>query len=289
MGTIGRMRREGVFKSIIVGTDGSARAEDAVREGARLASMTEAPLGILYVIDTGRPRDQGDEPLPEEAIAKAKVLAEQTGVRVDARIVSGDPAMMLMEVAGEQGADLLCVGPDAGLTFGPPRIGRVASRVLGEAPCSVLVSRSVEPNPLSHIVCGIDGSAISADLAAIAIAVAHVAGAEIQLLHVIGRFWRRVPKRTLLMATAGERSRASTEPARAHEVVPPLTVERGRPGPTLIETATRQGSDLLVVGRRDVGVQRTLLGSVSEYCAYNAPCSVLVARPTAGGRTNVSR
>jgi nucleotide-binding universal stress UspA family protein len=42
----------------------------------------------------------------------------------------------------------------------------------------------------------------------------------------------------------------------------------------------RDGSDLLVVGHRGVsGVHRMLLGSVSEYSAYKARCSVLVSRP----------
>jgi nucleotide-binding universal stress UspA family protein len=37
------------------------------------------------------------------------------------------------------------------------------------------------------------------------------------------------------------------------------------------------GTIRLVVGHR--GVNRVLLGSVSEHCAEHAPCSVLVARP----------
>lgn len=61
----------------------------------------------------------------------------------DARIVAGDPAAKLMVEADERRADLMCVGPDAGLVASPPRIGRVASRVLREAPCSVLIARSI--------------------------------------------------------------------------------------------------------------------------------------------------
>jgi nucleotide-binding universal stress UspA family protein len=43
----------GVFTGILVGTDGSSRAEGAVAQAARLASMTAASLEILFVIDTG--------------------------------------------------------------------------------------------------------------------------------------------------------------------------------------------------------------------------------------------
>jgi universal stress protein E len=39
-------------------------------------------------------------------------------------------------------------------------------------------------------------------------------------------------------------------------------------------------SDLLIVGHRGVrGVRRAMLGSVSERCARDAACSVLVSRP----------
>ena len=80
--------------------------------------MSEARLGLLYVIDTGRPFDQGDELRPEEALASTTVLAEKANVTPDARIVSGDPTVVLLEEADEKGAELLCLGSDASLHAG---------------------------------------------------------------------------------------------------------------------------------------------------------------------------
>jgi nucleotide-binding universal stress UspA family protein len=79
--------------------------------------------------------------------------------------------------------------------------------------------------------------------------------------------------------TSPELDRA-TGAATARDVVQTREVATGRPERRLVNMTKRDGSDLLVVGHRGVsGVHRLMLGSVSEYCAYNAPCSVLVSRP----------
>jgi nucleotide-binding universal stress UspA family protein len=49
------------------------------------------------------------------------------------------------------------------------------------------------------------------------------------------------------------------------------------PGPALVAAA--KGADLLVVGSRGLGgFQGLLLGSVSQYCARHAECSVVIVR-----------
>ncbi len=62
----------------------------------------------------------------------------------------------------------------------------------------------------------------------------------------------------------------------------PDVVSRGEevddaPGPALVHAA--QGADMLVVGCRGLGGFETLLlGSVSDYCAKHASCTVVVVR-----------
>jgi nucleotide-binding universal stress UspA family protein len=269
----------GIFRRILVGTDGSARAEDAVRQGARFASITQASLEVLFVIDTGRPHDEDLGPISEAAIRRARILAEKAGIEPDTRIVAGDPAERLTAEVADRRADLICVGPDAGLTTRPPRIGRVASRVLREAPCSVLVGRSIARSFPSRIVCGIDGSEDSADLAAFAMSIAAAAQAAIRLVHVIPLFQSRSAGRKLIEALTSPEFDRMTGDGSASDVVQTREVARGRPERRLVNMTKRDGTDLLVVGHRGVsGLHRLMLGSVSEYCAYNAACSVLVSR-----------
>jgi nucleotide-binding universal stress UspA family protein len=66
----------------------------------------------------------------------------------------------------------------------------------------------------------------------------------------------------------------------AHADVPVRsTVVEGHPAPVLVEAS--KGAELLVVGCRGHGeFAGMLIGSVSEHCATNAYCPVLVLRPS---------
>jgi len=62
-----------------------------------------------------------------------------------------------------------------------------------------------------------------------------------------------------------------------------LLVE-GDPKNTLVGYAAQEKVDCLVVGSHGAGgLESALLGSVSEYCVYHAPCPVLVVRQKTDG------
>ncbi len=277
------MTPDRVFARVLVGTDGSPRAEESVRQSARLASATGAPLEIAFVIDTGRPHEGNVEVEAEAALQRAAAIATEAGVEADVRILAGEPAKTLMSEAEEEGADLIGVGPDAGLLGGAIRIGQTAARVLGEARCSVLVARPATPAFPTRVACGVDGSETSVGTASLAAGVASATGAELRLIHVIPVFRGDNSEWTL---AEGEPSPPELEPAvevaLARGVQPVREMAMGRPENALLEAASRNGTDLLVVGYRGVrGVRKVLLGSVSEHAAHHARCSVLVARISA--------
>lgn len=57
------------------------------------------------------------------------------------------------------------------------------------------------------------------------------------------------------------------------------TVEEGRPAETILAVAKKEGADLIVVGRRGIsGVERFLMGSVSNNVVNNSACDVLVVK-----------
>jgi nucleotide-binding universal stress UspA family protein len=274
------MTSDRVFARVLVGTDGSPRAEEAVRQSGRIASATGAPLEIAFVIDTGRPHEGNVELEAEAVLQRAATIAAEAGVEADVRILAGDPAKTLMSEAEEEGVDLIGVGPDAGLLGGAIRIGQTAARVLGEARCSVLVARPATPAFPSRIACGVDGSETSVGTAALAAGVASATGAELRLVHVIPVFRGDDSEWTL---GVGEASPPELEPAvqvvTDRGVEPIREMAMGRPESALLKVASRNSTDLLVVGYRGVrGVRKVLLGSVSEHAAHHARCSVLVAR-----------
>jgi len=268
---------------VLAGTDGSPRAEEAVRQAARLAAAAGASLEVAFVVDTGRDHPQDVEPEAEALLARASELAAAAGRTADARILVGDPGTALVEEAEGSAADLLCLGPDAGLLGGVIRIGQVAAHALREAGCSVLIARSAGPDFPTRIACGVDGSEASAETAGFAARIAGATGAELRVLHVIPVFRGHDTEWTL---GDDEPNPPELEPAlraaAAVGVAPIREMAMGRPEHALVKASERDGTDLLVVGHRGVsGMRRVLLGSVSEYCTHHAPCSVLVARPPA--------
>jgi universal stress protein E len=275
-----------VLARIIAGTDGSDRAEEAVLRAAQLASATGATLDVAYVIDTKRPHDKEVEPEVEAALQRAEAIASKEGVAATTKVVAGDPAEALVGEAVDHAADLICVGPDAGILGGTVHVGRVAAHVLRHAPCSVMVGRKAGPTFPGSILCGVDGSDSSVETAGLAARLAVAAGVELRLQHVIPVFAGDKREWTLdddepdpiEIESAAQAARAGG--AR-------LIRERalGRPEYAIVETAERDGVDLVVVGsRRLSGVARVLLGSVSEYVAIHAHSSVVVARPRSASR-----
>jgi nucleotide-binding universal stress UspA family protein len=146
-----------MFKSIVVGTDGSDTATQAVREAVDLAGSVGAKLEIVSAYEPVpatrlneerreapedmqwaiNPREDVDTTL--EAAAK---LAREAGVEVEVFARQGDPADAIIDVAEERGADLVIVG-NRGMT-GAKRflLGSVPNKVSHHAPCSVLIIRT---------------------------------------------------------------------------------------------------------------------------------------------------
>jgi nucleotide-binding universal stress UspA family protein len=146
-----------MFKSILVGTDGSETATEAVRQASELAGKVGAKLQIVSAYEPvaaqrlNEERREAPEDLqwainPREDIdatlAAAAELARVAGVEVDVYARQGDPADAILDVAEEQGSDLVIVG-NKGMT-GAKRflLGSVPNKVSHHAPCSVLIIRT---------------------------------------------------------------------------------------------------------------------------------------------------
>jgi len=124
-----------MFGSIVVGTDGSDTAKEAVRQAVELAKAVGAELLVVSAF-VGASEDA--TPL----LADAAATAAAAGVPVQTFPRPGDPADAILDVAEERDADLIVVG-NKGMT-GAKRflLGSVPNRVSHHAPCSVLIIRT---------------------------------------------------------------------------------------------------------------------------------------------------
>ena len=146
-----------MFQSIVVGTDGSETAGEAVREAIELAKAVGGSIELVSAFEpvpNQRLREesrQAPEDLQwmvnprEDVEATLKDAAEEVegaGVKVETFAREGDAADAILDVAEEQKADLIVVG-NKGMT-GAKRflLGSVPNKVSHHAPCSVLIIRT---------------------------------------------------------------------------------------------------------------------------------------------------
>jgi nucleotide-binding universal stress UspA family protein len=138
-----------MISTVAVGTDGSATADQAVREAAEIARRFGARLVLLSAFkESDAPASQTDVELQWAVSSQARVLtllerveAElgQDGIDCETRVDNGDPADVLVKLASECGADLLVIG-----NKGMDRrvLGSVPNSVTHKAECSVLVVKT---------------------------------------------------------------------------------------------------------------------------------------------------
>jgi nucleotide-binding universal stress UspA family protein len=144
-----------VFKSIVVGTDGSDTAKEALRQAAELARTTGGKLGLVSAyrpVDDSRLRRERQEVPedlkwminPREDVENLLKEAAESVEGVDTEVYprEGDPSDAILDVAEEQSADLIVVG-NKGMT-GASRfvLGSVPNKVSHHAPCSVMIIRT---------------------------------------------------------------------------------------------------------------------------------------------------
>jgi nucleotide-binding universal stress UspA family protein len=146
-----------MFGSIVVGTDGSSTAGEAVRQATELARAVGAKVYLVSAyepVPEGRLRDERQE-VPEDlqwmvnpredverTLQEGAQTLEADGIAVETLAREGDPADAILDVAEEQGADLIVVG-NKGMT-GAKRflLGSVPNKVSHHAPCSVMIIRT---------------------------------------------------------------------------------------------------------------------------------------------------
>ena len=146
-----------MFDSMVVGTDGSDTAREAVRQAAELAGRIGAKVHLVSAyepVPEGRLREERQE-VPgdlqwmvnpredvSETLEAAAGTVREAGVDVETHAREGDPADAILDVAEEEGADVIVVG-NKGMT-GAKRflLGSVPNKVSHHAPCSVMIIRT---------------------------------------------------------------------------------------------------------------------------------------------------
>ena len=137
-----------MFRTIVVGTDGSSTADIAVARGAELARLTGGKLHIVSAYTPTPARVVGEKAAGEYSIGPDfkvdAVLAgtisnlKAEGIDISTHGPKGDPADAIIEIAVREGADLIVLG-SKGMQGARRVLGSIPNKVSHRAPCDLLI------------------------------------------------------------------------------------------------------------------------------------------------------
>jgi len=137
--------------AIVVGTDGSPGAEAAVQKVIELARDSGATIHLVCSYPGRSALERIGMSARQESVdlrgVAADVLARderrftEAGFAVDKHVREGDPAHTIIDVASENGADLIVVGAHGHTGLRRFMLGSVASKLAHHSPASLLIVR----------------------------------------------------------------------------------------------------------------------------------------------------
>lgn len=294
-----------MYDAVLVPTDGSPEAEYAAHYAVALAGTTGATVHVLSVVDESLyPRGSvlSDDLVQEsleaareeagEAVDRvAEMAAPETNVVTEVR--RGVPAETIRSYAADHDVDIVVMGTHGRTGLKRYFIGSVAEEVVRTADAPVLTVRRQTEEPaatdVSRVLVPTDGS--DASMAAVdhAIDVAATYDATLHTLYVVDQralaaYYDTGPMIGDLidnLTSVGENAtEAVRERASEREVAVETTVLQGIPPAAIDEYVEENEIDLVVMGTHGrTGVERYLLGSVTERVVRTSEVPVLTVRP----------
>jgi nucleotide-binding universal stress UspA family protein len=265
---------------LLVATDRSAFSEGAVREAIDFAKNCSSRLYVMSVLETNPEYEtigvsvyQKEEKEAMQYLESVKARASQEGLyNCEAVLQYGEePYRIIVNEAAEKKADMIFIGRRGRSGVMRVLMGQVAAKVIGHAPCKVLVVPRAARIECGNIVIATDGSEHSIAAASEAIGIAKRCGSHIIALSSIHSECE--------LGEAKANVRYVVDMAQRESVSVEALTPIGRSHDVIVEIAGGRGVDLIVMGTYGKsGLKKLLVGSSTEKVIGHASCAVLVVR-----------
>ena len=266
--------------SLLLATDRSAFSEGAVREAINFAKKCSSRLTVMSVLETnpeyetigaGAYQKEEEEAIKYLESVKARAFREGLNTCETALHYGDDPYRLIVEEAAGKKADMIIIGRRGRSGVMKMLMGSVAAKVIGHAPCKVLVVPRAARIACRNILVATDGSEQSLAAAAEAIGIAKRYGTALIALSS--------SPSEIEAAEAKANVKKVVEMARKEGVPVEAATPLGRSHEVIVETAGGRGVDLIVMGAYGkTGLKKLLMGSSTEKVIGHASCAVLVVR-----------
>jgi nucleotide-binding universal stress UspA family protein len=138
-----------MYKNIVLAYDGSKYSNKALQEAISIAKSSGGSLLILSIVDITDEFESEAPGLTDKMTEKLLKLAQKAlekalAAKVKARLEVhvGDAYEMIVDIAKKKKADIIVMGSHGRTGLTRLLMGSVTSRVIGHAPCSVLVVKA---------------------------------------------------------------------------------------------------------------------------------------------------
>ncbi|MBB5038557.1 universal stress protein [Prosthecobacter dejongeii] len=291
------------YSKIIAAIDFTASCRNALREAVRLASLNQAVITAVHVMDEflvhelKRALSTDQASVREEWTQRLTKFVEDSELgtaQVECEVRIGHPFAELSEVCRVRQADLLVMGAK-GSRHDPGRVGVIAAKCVRKAPLDVLLVREDASGPYKHLVTCVDFSDNSKEAVRIALALAQQDGASLDCLHVYqsalamsldyGGMVTPMPLGTDVQAVEmWKKELAEFVGALSGDFpgvkVRTLVLERVNIREAILDHVKETHADMVVLGTRGkTGLRELLIGTTAEKIVANAPCSILAVKP----------
>lgn len=287
---------------VLLAIDSSAASQVALAEAIARPWPPDSSFEAICVVEpshlwTTSETAQEAARCAEETVRRAVEKLRAVYPNSSGEAVTGDPKTAILDRATGISADLIVCGSHGRSAVGRLLIGSTATALLRYATCSVEIVRPrADRDGGYRILLATDGSEYSEHAARSIAARPWPSGAQVRVLSIVEILlpaMRAMLEPPFLddeyLETAREAAmkRSQDAIAQAREILAPTGLDVSEsvsvlvdpPRTTIPNEAAEWGADLIVLGSHGrSGVDRFLLGSVSEAVAIGAPCSVEVVR-----------
>ena len=137
------------WKNIIFATDGSKYSEAAANRVIDFAKSYGSALNVISVVDVTEEFIARAPGALDDLVKKAKSIVEDVkkkagseGIKAEGMVKEGDAYKSIVAIAKQQKADAIIMGSRGRTGLKRLLMGSVTERVIGHAPCPILVSKN---------------------------------------------------------------------------------------------------------------------------------------------------
>lgn len=292
------------IQTVVCAIDFSESSEIALDHATSLATQHDARLVLAHVVE---PIPLGSYPsvsATETELAVHDMVVERVrevverlrgeGVVVDSRVATGSPGSLLIEIAGDEGADVLVVGTRGLTGFEHILLGSTAEYVVRCSPCPVLTIHPEDRIELDSMQTVIVPTNLSAETTKAVDTLVRLLSERVRP-RVILTFADRTPpylapfrhdtllkmnQRDVVKEEIERKMSTTVEHLRNSGFEVETAVLDGDPVSVVTELAREREADLIVMTTQGrIAPVNAILGKTAQRIVQHAPCPVLSVRP----------